>query len=484
MLVFVMDVCERLSKNYLMDQKDVRAFVKGRRIDWQHEVYQNKRNASPEFSFGDRFIPKRFKAECIDYNLKYLGKTKEQDLLKMNLTQSSSYWRQGSFVSAINNVFNIQEGRLLQFSNMQSKYSKTNTRKPKTDRDWPCQPRIRPMAFPTATNEMPELCTSFDHNMMDWSTNGQMALSFGENLIIWRNQNDTSMIFNVERTSAVKYSPNGRYLAIGCMDGENPVLELWLVQSRNEFLVADGKYLPRSFESICCIEWMEAKDEIVCGMKCGLIVVLNFQTMTIEHVLRKHTNKICCMRFSPTRRYLATADVQGHIYIFDGSLYKVILRLGAKAGGIVFDWHPWLAKELAISEKRRSSIYIFHVPRREIVAYYQRGDEKILINSINFSKITGELLVNIYRRDENGCPCCEILVLASLNRVVDILTHQDRGALFMMWSPDGTKLAAAGLDESFSVWEFYPSDKLDALEKKEERKNTKRSALELYSFLR
>lgn len=58
--------------------------------------------------------------------------------------------------------------------------------------------------------------------MMDWSVNDQMAVSFDENLIIWRNRDDTSMIFNVERTSSLKYSPNGKYLAIGCKDGENP----------------------------------------------------------------------------------------------------------------------------------------------------------------------------------------------------------------------------------------------------------------------
>lgn len=57
------------------------------------------------------------------------------------------------------------------------------------------------------------------------------------------------------------------------------------------------------------------------------------------------------MRFSPMRRYLATADIQGQIYIFDGVSYKVIMRLGAKQGGIVFDWHPWQAAELAICEQ-------------------------------------------------------------------------------------------------------------------------------------
>ncbi|XP_017858626.1 PREDICTED: protein cortex isoform X1 [Drosophila arizonae] len=483
MLVFDMDVCESFNKNPLMDPNLAPPFMKQRRMDWRNEVYQNKQiNNRQEFTFGDRFIPRRFKPEAINYNLKYVGKTKEQDLLQMSLTQRSSYWRQSNFVTTMNKVLNIEENRLLQFSDVQCKYSRTGRQK--TDSDWFCKPRARPVAFATTTNEMPALCTTFDLNMMDWSVNDQMAVSFDENLIIWRNRDDTSMIFNVERTSSLKYSPNGKYLAIGCKDGENPVLEIWLLQSPKEFLVANGKYLPRSFESICCIEWSEDGEEILCGTMSGQIVVIQFSTMTIEHVLRQHTKRICCMRFSPMRRYLATADIQGQIYIFHGVSYKVIMRLGAKQGGIVFDWHPWQAAELAISEKKLSSIYIFNVPRREIVSFYQRGDDKILINSITFSKITGELLVNIYKCDENGCPCFEIFVLSSLNRVVDILTHYNRGAIFMMWSPDGTKLAAAGVDESFSIWEFYPSDKLNSLKHKQTRQLRKRSALELYGSIR
>ncbi|XP_032595250.1 protein cortex [Drosophila grimshawi] len=405
------------------------------------------------------------------------------DILKMNLTQSCSYWSHSSFAFALNNAFNMQEFRLLQFNDMQGQQcfgQRPHGQNTPDDGDWPCHPRTRPIAYPTATNEMPGLWSSFDLNMMDWSKNGQMAISFGENLIISRNEDNISMVFSVENTNSLKYSPSGRYLAIGCMVSQFPVLELWKLLPPNEFLVADGKYLPRSFGSICCIEWSKSNEDILCGTKCGIIVVVELSWMTTEHVLRKHKYQINCMRFSPTGRYLATSDVQGHIFIYDGRNYKVILRLGAKAGGSVFDWHPWSDNELAISEKLPSSIYIFHVQRREIVAFYQRGDEKILIKSLNFSKITGELLVNTYRQDENGCPCTEILVLSSLNRVVDILGYQDRGALFMMWSPDGRSLAAAGHDESFSVWDFYPADKTNAEIIKDFLDKADRSVLELY----
>lgn len=102
--------------------------------------------------------------------------------------------------------------------------------------DWPCIPRSRPMAFPNATHDMPELCSSFgryiyflicfflssDHipdlNLMDWSITDQMAVSFGQDVIVWHNRDETTMVFSVKNPRALRYSKNGKYLAIGCTD--------------------------------------------------------------------------------------------------------------------------------------------------------------------------------------------------------------------------------------------------------------------------
>lgn len=81
-----------------------------------------------------------------------------------SLTHKSSYWRQSNFVANMNKAFHIEENRLLQFSDVQCKYSRTIRQK--VDSDWFCKPRARPVAFATTTNEMPELCTSFGKT--DW----------------------------------------------------------------------------------------------------------------------------------------------------------------------------------------------------------------------------------------------------------------------------------------------------------------------------
>ncbi|KAH8411925.1 hypothetical protein KR222_002516, partial [Zaprionus bogoriensis] len=431
---------------------------------------------------GDRFIPLRYRPENIELNANYIHENEDMDLLQADLTQQSSYWRQNSFVREMNNTFGIRSARLLQFNQMQSHLAGRFN----PDKDWPCMPRPRPMAFPNATHEMPELCTSFDLNLMDWSITGQMAVSFGEDVIIWHNRDETTMVFSVKHPRALKYSPDGKFLAIGCMDSGFPVLELWKLQHAKDFLVSDGKYFRRSVQSVCCIAWSNDSREIVCGMENGLLMVLGMPSVCKLHRIQKHKNKITCIRFSANDLYMASADMKGNVIVFSLMQYRVMHRLLAKAGNVILDWHPWTGVDLAICEKYPPSICIFNVPREDIVAYYQRFDKKILINSISFNRLTGELLVNIYKpEDGDDNSCCEILVLASFNRIVDILGNRERGSVFMMWSPDGTKLATAGLDESFSVWEFFSKHHLESKVRKIKSKcPEKRSELELYRLFK
>lgn len=176
---------------------------------------------------------------------------------------------------------------------------------------------------------------------------------------------------------------------------------------------------------MCCIEWSNNSDDIVCGMGNGILMVLGMPTVCRLRKIQKHNHKISCIRFSPNGLYMASGDVKGNIFIFNIMQYNVMFRLFAKAGGITLDWHPWTGVDLAIckgelkielstfvytivfgyplisAEKCPPSITIFSMPRQEIVAFYQRFDTKIVINSITFNKITGELLVNIYKRGKN-----------------------------------------------------------------------------------
>jgi len=75
------------------------------------------------------------------------------------------------------------------------------------------------------------------------------------------------------------------------------------------------------------------------------------------------------------------------------------------------------------------------------MAYYYRKDKIFSIDGISFNKVSGEMVVACTLKNAiDGCDAYEVLVLASLNRVVDILKHHDDLIRVLLWSPDGKRL--------------------------------------------
>ncbi|KAH8329091.1 hypothetical protein KR074_003718, partial [Drosophila pseudoananassae] len=476
-----MSVCYSPDKRSKMDKKSQTPFTKVRRKNWQQEAVFKSDRQIPEHSYyGERFIPKRFDRENMDLNLKYIGEQEERDILETGVTVTDSYWRQSSFVSNMNHIFNIQDRRLLQFNNLQGSRVKGGASS-SIDSDWPCDPRARPYSIQNATHEMPGICYPIDNNMMDWSVTDQVAISSSQDIMLWRNLDEKTMVFKLESPTSLKYSPDGKHLAIGCMDGSYPVLDFWEIMSDMEFLVTFRRYFMKSMGHICCIEWSPNGDEIFCGTNCGVIIVLTYPKLKSTQI-REHRHPITKIKFDPIGKYIASSDTNGTIFIFDAFSKKRLLKLGCRSA--VFDWHPWTGEDLVIAERRPASIFIFNMTSRKFVASYRRKDDRIFIKAVTFSKITGELLVNIIRKDNNMNLVCEILVLASLNRVVDLLSHQSRGTLFLMWSPDGTNIATGGLDETFSLWNFIPTHKKYAILRKLQKSKENCSSLCLFKDMR
>ncbi|XP_016987499.1 protein cortex [Drosophila rhopaloa] len=480
-----MSPCDSPNKNSKLDKKSLTPFKKVRRKNWKQEAaYKCGTGKSQEVSnVGERFIPKRFAREDIEFNLKYIGQREERDILETGVTLTASYWLQSGFIANINSTFGIQERRLLQFSIQQRNRSMV-VECDSADSDWPCNPRARPHAIQNATHEMPGICSPVDYNLMDWSSGGMVAMSSGQDIMLWRNLDESTMVFSVESPTSLKFSPDGKYLAIGCMDRNYPVLDLWEVRSPMEFLVSYRKLLFKSMGCISCIEWSHDGKELTCGTYCGLILLLAMPNLRTLKSFREHRHKVNKIKFDPTRKYFASSDTDGQIFIFDAVLKIRLLKLGGRE--IIFDWHPWTGEDLAVAERCPASIFIFNIPRRQFVASYRRRDDRIVIKTVTFSKITGELLVNVIRRDDDSdFAVFEILVLASLNRVVDLLSHQERGTLFLMWSPDGTNIATGGLDDTFSMWNFFPTHKRKAiLRKQAQQAKDKCSSLSLYKGIR
>ncbi|KNC24701.1 Protein cortex [Lucilia cuprina] len=447
--------------------------LKKKSNQFENEVNYKKIISSDKpmpISYGDRFIPRRFLLKNCEKNIKFASKKPTRDVL--SLCTSQDYWRENTYLPTINLIMEITKDRVLQLMDPIVKSTgliiKTCYRNNNENNwflyDWPCKPRSKPSASLDTTFDLPDYDSSCDQNLVDWSIRGQIAVSFGHDVIIWQSKEDITMAFDIKCPRSLAYSPSGELLAIGCKSCEYPgksfLLELWDVSCPQDFCVICGKVFSLKHIAVQCIEWTSTGKQIVCGTHYGSIYVLSVPDMNTVKKIRKHHLPITIIRFSPTMRYLASGDSEGNIVIYNWNMCSVYLYVRSRRKlNVVFDWHPWTGVDLAISEDVPASIVLLHVPTKKIVAYYQQNGSKIAINYISFSKLTGELLVSTSSQDGNACNDYKVLVMSSLDRIVDILKIPDGGARFLMWSPDGTKVATTGNDETLTLWNFYSAKK-------------------------
>lgn len=423
-------------------------------------------------SNGDRFIPRRRKVYNEDQNKQYYYEEELFDILAPELP--NNYWRTPMMKLVMDDVFDIKKRRILNFNNFNVNDGISSTWHQaeiilgkRNVLDWPCTPRNKPMALVDTTHDLPGFESYADLNVIDWSRTGQIAASFGSELVLWNPNSDLTAVFACEDSKAVAYSPKGNLLAVGCRKKQWAVIELWSLGPK--VYIEYGHVFDKSSEDVVVIEWEYTGESLVCGTELGNIYVFTVPELKVVKKVCRHDLPIFSMKFSPNFYYLATCDIEGNIFIWEWSNWTVHCALRSQRKlRAVMSWHPWSSEDLAISEDMPASIVLLHVPSKKIVAYYQRRDFNCVIDYISYSKISGELVVSYStKNNESDNFKSGMIVLSSLDRIVDHLDIQCSHVRFMKWSPDGMQLATAGTDETLVIWNFF-SNKEDKDELKQE----------------
>lgn len=207
-----------------------------------------------------------------------------------------------------------------------------------------------------------------EQNLVDWSSNGQIAFSFGHDVVIWQSKVDITMSFSVKCPRSLAYSPSGQFLAIGCKSVGFPgklhkiriiistsififyvVIEMWDVSCVDDFTAVSGKIFHSKYSDVLCIEWAASGKQLVCGTRYGTMYVLSVPELSTIKKIRKHLLPVTIIRFSPTMRYLASGDSEGNVVIYNWNMCTVYLYVKSRRKlNVVFDWHPWTGVDLAI----------------------------------------------------------------------------------------------------------------------------------------
>ncbi|XP_052889330.1 protein cortex-like isoform X2 [Anopheles moucheti] len=422
-------------------------------------------------SYGDRFIPRRY---ALSRSSRFKAESKpEQKVDPMVMKDMPGYWRTHHYSSVLRNVFELvsTNDNILSFNDSTTRQVcslLSMKRKVKCvvrptysniqRLDWSCHPRSKPIGFIEAVHDMPNIKAHY-HKIIDWSVAGQIAALFSKKLVIWKPKTDVIIGLRAQFTTSIAFNPAGDRLAIAMFMMSRPWLDILNVEANAIGSHGALKMLDPVEHPVSCLIWDGSGHNVVCGFGNGQISIVPIHTKSLckdapNNNYCVHKALIIAIKFSCGFKYMATADDLGKLYIWywnGGHLTPITCWASSMCAFI--DWHPWREDEIVIADSEPIMIALYHVPSREVVSYYRRQDCDCIVTMLSFNKISGELVVCYSFTDTNKQP--EILVLASMDRVVDVMRNHDDAIVQLLWSPDGKQLASVGYDETLTIWNFF-----------------------------
>lgn len=442
-----------------------------KRAQHENEIikFETKLQAMPA-SYGDRFIPRRYfhKQEP----LHKLGSAAEHDII--DVKKEPYYWRLHNYRINLGTVLALHNaGRLLNFHDVTTQQAcnrslnrnpiKFEVRIPSQNEealDWPCKPRAKPLAFNDSTHDMPDFdAFSNGNNIIDWSSLGQIGASFDSSLVLWgppsnADKETPTVLYDLKNVRALKYSPDGNLLALGVNDLTASKLQIWDISDKMSIFTTLSCKFPkdRPFEVIRSIEWECTSKHIICGMSTGTVFVINFPDLKMVHRFNGHSAIISNIKYSVKNSFIAITDLAGNLTILrNNSNYEVYLT---RKKVHYISWHPWVETHLLIGYKSPASIHLLDLKTKTTIAHYQRNDTQYSLCAMSINPLSAELVVSFSHTD-NGVTRNDILVMASMNRIVDNISAHQAAVYFILWDPTGQKVATTGQDESLNIWQFF-----------------------------
>ncbi|XP_040169304.1 protein cortex isoform X1 [Anopheles arabiensis] len=434
------------------------------------EKLQQPANFLPN-SYGDRFIPRRyalsrssrFKAESMP----------EQKTDPMVMKEMPGYWRTHHYSSVLKSQLGLvsTHDKILSFRDSTSRQvcKRLANKRPlecivrptysnQQKLDWSCHPRTKPIGFIEAVHDLPNIKTYY-HKIIDWSAAGQIAAIFSKKLVIWTPNTDEIIGLGAQYATSIAFEPAGTRLAMGIFMMNRPWLNIFDDPARPQSERHGSlKMLDPLDHPISCLTWDGSGLYVLCGFGNGQISIVRIRPAAninqCESKYCVHKGSIIAIKFSCGCRYMATADDLGQLYLWHWSAGNLTpITNWDSSMCAFFDWHPWREDEIVIADSEPILIALYHVPSRQVLSYYQRRESDCILTTLSFNKLSGELVVCYSFTDLSKPP--EILVLASMDRVVDVMRNHDDCIVHLLWSPDGKQLASVGYDETLTIWNFF-----------------------------
>lgn len=138
---------------------------------------------------------------------------------------------------------------------------------------------------------------------------------------------------------------------------------------------------------------------LICGTTDGnmlLYSVSGIGNITyVKMLIQVHEVAIKMIAFSAKELYMATLDIAGAIFTWNGASLTPIDRYYNPYVQQIL-WHPFVEEDLVAARTCWPGIFLINVTEKRVVANYRKISFSIVLNSLVFNKTTGELCASFY----------------------------------------------------------------------------------------
>ena len=294
--------------------------------------------------------------------------------------------------------------------------------------------RRRIQSAPERVLDAPGLVDDYYLNLLDWSSQNQVAIGLERNVYVWTAESGTvNQLFECPTDtyiSSVKWSGDGAYVAAGLGSGE---VQIWDVEEGTKLRSMFGHET-----RVGVMGWN--KHTLSTGARSGL--VFNHDVRVANHKVAElvsHTSEVCGLEWRSDGAQLATGGNDNLVTIWDARSLNApkFAKKNHKAAVKALSWCPWQLNLLATG----GGSYDRHI-------HFWNTTTGARVNSIDTgSQVTSLKFSNHYRElvSSSGFPDNSLSIWSypTLVRNVEIPAHDTR-VLHSCLSPDGQMLATAG----------------------------------------
>jgi len=401
------------------------------------KMHQIRTKTKTKKVFQDRFIPKR-------------NHNSDISLLKFNSVEVVSMYH----THLENTVFSetLKDKKLLNFSGeMNTKLNKLdfNVLRNRVNENRENENKIEHKNIsrdPFAILDAPGLLDDFYLNLLDWSSEGILAISLEDSVYLFPDKTNGNKKLmrcdnNMDYVSSLSFENNGVYLALGTSYNSIMIYDTH-ARRKTRIINSNGARVG----SLC---WN--KNMLTSGARDGLIINHDMRMKkTIINSVLSHTNEVCGLKWSPDFNELASGGNDNMLKIWDIRKFdkpKIIFDQH-KAAVKAISWCPTNKNILASGGGTEDkSLKLWDVSKSICLNSVNTGSQ---VCSVTWSK-HGDEFVTSHGFSENQLT---VWKFPELKQVSKLLGHTCR-VIHVAQSPDGTTICSGASDETLRLWKIF-----------------------------